>query len=264
MGCRSIEIDIQYRNNKFYVAHGNIQISTTNKYLLEDALYQVVKFSKTTSDPIIIMFEITVPDETRPALSKLIKTCLSDKLLDDKYKFKNNKTSGYSTTGDYWYYQNDNGIVIDTLPLSTFLNKIIILTSSSPRKLEDVLDSSYFYNQADDKAIDNYRNSYNNYGDFLKRVYPSPNITTIYSYNYNPLPWWKGGYNMVALNMQGTDYYQYLNTLKFKTIILFMFYSSSGVPSSLLSFLSLEKSSSSSSISSKSKSYITKNLITSL
>jgi hypothetical protein len=210
-GARVIEIDVKYLNGKFYVCHGNTSIWSTNKYPLEYALDQVLKFSYTTSDPIFIMFEISVPDNTRLALGKLIKNKLSTKFLDDKYKFKNNRNYSFDKDGDYSYEYKQQFINIEQLKLYEFINKIVIMNVTSPRYLEDVIDSYSLINTESSKDI--YPDTSNR---SVKRAYPTPTLATIYSYNVDPTIWWNNKYNMVALNFQANDYFQYLNTLKFK------------------------------------------------
>ena len=208
-GCRVIEIDVKYLNGKFYVCHGNTSIWSTNKYPLEYALDQVLKFSYTTSDPIFIIFEISVPDNTRLELGKLIKNKLSTKFLDDKYKFKNNRDYEFDKDGNYSYTYKRNAMNIEQLKLYEFINKIVIMNVTSPRYLEDVIDSYSLINTESSASPDK------NIG-WVKRSYPTPTLATIYSYNVDPTIWWNNNYNMVALNFQANDYYQYLNTLKFK------------------------------------------------
>lgn len=211
-GCRVIEIDVKYLDGKFYVCHGNTSIWSTNKFPLEYALDQVLKFSYTTSDPIFIMFEISVPQDNRPALAKIIKDKLSVKFLDDKYKFKNNAEYGFDKDGDYSYAYKPNASYIHNLKLVDVLNKIIIMNVTSPRNLEDVLDMYWLENTESSRPIIKRLAGYNTF----KRSYPTPTLATIYSYNVDPTIWWENGYNMVAMNIQGNDYYQYLNTVKFK------------------------------------------------
>ena len=199
-GARCIELDIHYVNGKFYVGHGQNKTFVTNQYRLEDVLVRILDFSYSISDPIFLTLEVDIDINDiiiRQSLAKLIKNILQIKFLDDTYKIKNKSAP-----------------ILSEKPLRFFLNKIIILDNHNIG-LEDITDNCYFHNINSSNII--IKPSSSKWSAGLFRIYPNNSIMSLYSYNFDPQPYWDVGYNLVALNYEENDSYLFKNFQKFQS-----------------------------------------------
>jgi len=211
IGCRVIELDIYMRNYKKndyepVVVHGqesNKQdLFTTTQILFSDCIDTIIKYGFNTSDPLIILLELNIHKNIKcqQRMVEIIKTKLNNKLLSSKFKLKN-KIKNF----------------IDE-PLVNLLNKIIFIAEYGiNRPLLEILDGSFLSSRINNNSsnVQNLQIKKNT----VQRIYPAPSFTSIFSYNINPINFWKKGVNFVAANIQKVD-----NNL-LKHIIFFKKYS---------------------------------------
>lgn len=215
MGVRAIELDCFAKNNKGFkindlipiVAHGiekkEGDIFTSTQLLFEDCINTIAEYGFLTSDPLIICLELNTNKlkKVQNKMKEIIIKKLGDKLLGKEYKLstKNKKTFIHE-------------------PIKNLLNKVIFISGKgNTSELNDILDGHFDeknlldnFSHTDDKV-----NKLNTYG-ILKRIYPQGNLAGHLSYNYDPIPFWKKNYQMVALNFQHIDNNLIKNIAMFK------------------------------------------------
>jgi len=215
MGCRVIELDMFAKksggktDDDFtpVVAHGiekpTGDIFTTNYILFEDCIKTLATFGLLTSDPLFIVLEINT-NRLKPVQKKMKEIILKyfgNKLLDPSFKMNapNRK-----------YFINE--------PIGNLLNKVIIIgDGGKTEELDSVLDGIWgepnFKNfDASDPVLTKKMND----KGALSRVYPSGDIYGHLSQNFDPIPFWKNRYNLLAMNFQSLDKNMMKNVGMFK------------------------------------------------
>lgn len=172
-------------------------IFTTSYIYFEDCIKVISEFAKQTSDPIWIDLEINT--------NKLIQT--QQKMKDILLKYFGNKLI-------------NNKKHFSQEPIKNLLNKIIITSSKSKCNITNELSNlinSYagdeFYKNTHNK--DQILNQINSDG-IIHRIYPSGDIQGHLSNNFDPEPFWKNKYQLVALNFQNSDENLIKNITMFK------------------------------------------------
>lgn len=207
MGARAITLDCFSSNissnvnedNIPVVAHGimnkNGDYFLTSKVLFEDCIKEIVNFSKTTTDPIIVCLDLKTNNSliTNRLIRNIIITEVDNKLLDIEYKI--------ATKENRRYFFNQS--------IKNLSNKIIFIANSmksADPELLDIMDGSF--DEDGFKLITNGDNINKQQivNDFIK-VRQSESIINNFSNNYDPIKYWKNGIQMVGLNFQSLDSY---------------------------------------------------------
>jgi hypothetical protein len=225
LGARVIELDVYAKNNAIksddsytpVVAHGietplvkkgySSDIFTTSYIYFEDCIKTISEFANQTSDPIWIDLEINtnkIP-QTQQKMKDILVKYFGKKLLNNEL----NKINHFTKE-----------------PIKNLLNKIIITScrpkseiidkvSNIPNELSTVINSyrgGYYRNTENkDKKLINI-----NPPGIIQRIYPAGNLLGHLSYNYDPEPFWKNKYQLVALNFQTYDEHLIKNMTMFK------------------------------------------------
>lgn len=181
IGARYILIDVYEVNGKFVVAHGNGTSITTTPANLNDCLDAIAKnaFINTT-DPLLLNVEVNVPSDRRDALSDQIKTFFGSKLL----------------------LPTDLSQSVWTTPISSLLNKIVIISSS---KLNIDANTGWPDNSytASSNTIDEIWpvNTENKWVG----MYQSDSFSSGLGFNLNPTKYLNAGIQSIAMNVQVND-----------------------------------------------------------
>jgi len=203
MGARVIELDVYAKNNtgstdadfEPIVAHGlergkNKDLLTTSFITFEDCIDTIATYGFLTSDPLILCIENNTNKllKTQEKIAKIIINKLGSHLLHRDYKI--------TTKEGKKYFVNE--------PIKNFLNKIIIIAGGGNQPvLENLLDGTFGINNfLSNKSHKDVQESDNN---LLQRVYPNDDIQGNFSLNYDPEPYWKKGFQIVALNFGAVD-----------------------------------------------------------
>jgi hypothetical protein len=196
MGSRCIELDINAINNIPVVGHGTTDFLTTSFIYFEKCIDKINKYGFLTSDPLILFLEVLTENKiVLDKIKEIIKDKFKNKLLSQEYKMTGQKS-----------FINE--------PIKNLLNKIIIVNSSGNNYinnyLSDILDDNTYQIKNRDTSDDIIDNNY------MKRIYSQANIQTHFSYNFDPVFYWKNKANFVALNFQTFDNYLFKNYVMFK------------------------------------------------
>lgn len=196
---RAIELDVFSENpNKEQwtpiVAHGienainNTNIYTTTSIYLKDVIEALTNVVfENTSDPFFIIIEnnCTKMDNTitNDLMSEIIEKILGDRL----------------------FVKPDNYKTIFDCPIKLMLNKIIIISDVVKGQFVNIVNASWH-----DVNVTNISSNTDNLTanidvNIFKRVYPEASIKNTLSYNYNPYPYFKHKFNMIAMNYQNVD-----------------------------------------------------------
>jgi hypothetical protein len=217
MGARVIELDCFAKNNNGttqddmmpVVAHGverkQGDIFTTSYIPFEECIDVISKYGFLTSDPLIVCLELNTNQllSTQKIMKEIILSKLGNKLLDKSYKISNLNNRKYFTKES----------------IGNLLNKVIFISGGGyTSELMDILDGSFgeseYWSNTDN--IDERLKQPNRPG-IVQRIYPVGNLSGHLSYNYDPIPFWKNRYQMVALNFQLVDDNLMKNIAMFKT-----------------------------------------------
>lgn len=192
-GARNIEIDVHEINNEFFIFHGTEDHkSSTTKLKLEDALNAIKNYTDNIDEPILLSIELYIYNNE--AFQNIVLKYFEDKLPDKKY-----------------LVNGENRVYIDDGPIKDFINKIIIVGSSSS-ELGNIMAFSKMGNLESD-----FNNAIKGSEDRIIRIYPKPELRTIFSFNFNPVPFWNDKCNITALNFQGKDLNLINNLSKFSS-----------------------------------------------
>lgn len=185
-GARGIEIDVHMKDGILVVAHGNADLITTTTIPLELILQDIRDYGFLTSDPLILNIEIPaarINPELNTRLNSMLLQYLGDKMLDKIYK-----------TG---YYGYDFKYVGDA-PIKDLLNKVIIFTEIVDQ-LSMINDKNWKFGNKSNKGF------VKEYNDIMYRIYLDGGVESMFSFNFDPEPFWKQKCNMVALNFSSYD-----------------------------------------------------------
>jgi hypothetical protein len=217
MGARVIELDCFAKNNNGstqddmtpVVVHGVARkqgdIFTTSYIPFEECIDVISKYGFLTSDPLIVCLELNTNHllSTQRIMKEIILSKLGNRLLDKSYKIANLTNRKYFTKE----------------PIGNLLNKVMFVTGDGyTSELTGILDGSfgeYEYWSNTDNVDDRLKQS--NRPVIVQRIYPTGNLSGHLSYNYDPMPFWKNKYQMVALNFQLVDDNLMKNIAMFKT-----------------------------------------------
>lgn len=217
MGARVIELDCFAKNNNGtshddmipVVTHGierkQGDIFTTSYITFEECIDVIAKYGILTSDPLIVCLELNTNNllPTQKIMKQIILTKLGDKLLDKSYKISNFKDRKYFTKE----------------PVANLLNKVMFISGGGyTPELIDILDGTFDESEYWSNT-DNINGSLKqpNKPQVVQRIYPAGDLLGHLSYNYDPTPFWKNRYQMVALNFQLVDDNLMQNIAMFKS-----------------------------------------------
>ena len=225
LGARVIELDVYAKNNVIknddsyipIVAHGiesplvkkgySRDIFTTSYIYFEDCIKTISEFANQTSDPIWIDLEINtnkIP-QTQQKMKDILVKYFGKKLLNNEL----NKINHF--TKEPIKNLLNKIIITSCKPKSEIINKV----SNIPNELSTVINSyrgGYYRNTENkDKKLININPS-----GIIQRIYPAGNLLGHFSYNYDPEPFWKNKYQLVALNFQTYDEHLIKNMTMFK------------------------------------------------
>lgn len=213
MGARVIELDCFMRNNKTndfepVITHGRERpegdIFLTNYLTFEDAMKTISEYGFNTSDPLIICLELNTNKNefAHQRMIDIIRKYIGNKLLSSEYKL---------SRGSIRKYVNDT-------PIRELLGKVIFLCGGGyTDNISEIIDGSF--------KEDKFGNISDTNTEVIKtgvpsgvieRVYPSGNVFSHLSYNYDPEPFWKAGCQIVALNFNKVDKNLIKNFEKFR------------------------------------------------
>ena len=205
LGARVIELDCFAKNNIGkndddmipVVTHGvergkTKDIFTTTSILFEDCIDTIVEYGLLTSDPLIVCLELNTNNliPTQKKMKEIIIKKLGNRLLSPEYKVAN-KTNRK-------HFSNE--------PIKNLLNKVIFVSGGGyTKELEDIIDGVFGEHMLDNASHTNSKFDKPNKKGTFHRVYPDGNVSGHFSYNFDPIKYWKNGYQMVTMNMQTLD-----------------------------------------------------------
>jgi hypothetical protein len=205
MGARVIELDCFAKNNNGttqddmmpVVAHGMERqqgdIFSTSYIPFEDCINTIAEYGLLTSDPLIVCLELNTNNliPTQKIMKEKILKVFGDKLLDKSYKLSNKTNRKYFSKEQ----------------IGNLLNKVIFISGGGyTSELMDILDGSF--NESDILSnSDNLNKLLNqpNKSGVIQRIYPAGDLYGHLSYNFDPIPFWNNGYQMIALNFEVVD-----------------------------------------------------------
>lgn len=213
MGARVIELDCFMADNanndtEPVVTHGKEDpendIFLTNPISFEDCIKTIAQYGFLTSDPLIICLELNTNKNitTHQKMVDIIKKYLENRLLSPEYKLIKGKNRKY----------------FNDASMRELLGKVIFLTGGGfTNNIAEVLDGSFKedrFGNLPDTDIEQIKNGVA--PGVIERIYPSGNLFSHLSYNYDPEPFWKLGCQIVALNFNKVDKNLIKNAEKFK------------------------------------------------
>lgn len=217
LGARVIELDCYAKNSLGdtnnpddmtpMVAHGRElqsgDIFTTQMISFAECLDVILSYGFETSDPLIICLELNTHmiKPVQKQMANLIKTRFSKRLLSPEYKLVSGSNRKYFSLE----------------PIKNLLNKVIFVSGKGiTSELFDIIDGQF---NTSDYLNNNSNEDLFNKTDkkIIQRVYPAGNLTGHLSLNFDPVKYWKLGYQMIALNYQMLDESMIKNLAFFKT-----------------------------------------------
>jgi hypothetical protein len=205
MGARVIELDCFAKNNIGksnddmipVITHGiergeKNDIFTTSSILFEDCIDTIANYGFLTSDPLIICLELNTNNliETQKKMKEIIIKKMGKYLLSNEYKI-GNKTNRK-------YFSNE--------PIKNLLNKVIFVSGNGDTsELQGIIDGKFGEPTLNNSNHTDPKFDKKNEKGVLHRVYPDGNIGGHLSFNFDPIKYWKNGYQIVALNLQTLD-----------------------------------------------------------
>lgn len=205
MGARVIELDVFARNNtgtsledyEPVVAHGvergsGRDIFTTSYITFEECIDTIAKYGFNTSDPLILCIENNTNNliPTQRRMAEIIRNKLGNRLLNDEFKL--------SKGPNRKYFINES--------INNLLNKLIIISGGGNKEpMREILDGIFYENNILGNAGHVSALSHNENKEIIKRIYPAGTVGGNFSYNFDPVPYWKKGFQIVALNFNNVD-----------------------------------------------------------
>jgi hypothetical protein len=208
LGARVIELDCFAKNSLGnpnntddmtpMVAHGMENNSgdffTTQMITFSDCLDIILSYGFTTSDPLIICLELNTHmlEPVQKQMANLIRSKFSNKLLGPEFKLGfgiNRKNFGFE-------------------PIKNLLNKVIFISGNGiTSELTNIIDGQFnsnsYLNNSSNEIIELLDKK--NTDKIIQRIYPVGNFTGHLSLNFDPIKYWKQGYQIIALNYQTID-----------------------------------------------------------
>lgn len=193
-GARNIEIDISTIIGDIpVVAHGDKNKITTTWMKLENILDCILKYGFNTSDPLIITLER--PDIHNEKMNIRIRDIIISKF------------------GDKLYIPKEN-INFDDILIKDLIGKVLIIGKVDDKNvLYSVLN--HIFSAGNIGSNDTEANEKKTFYKFT-RIYPSPSIKSVLSFNIDFNKYKTYNYNAICMNFQGRDKNLYNNLLFFK------------------------------------------------